>query len=239
MIEDNIDKIQNVIKETLIKANRPLDSVKLMAVSKFHTVQEIEHAIESGVTLFGENRVQESLEKFPDILKKHPNVSLHLIGSLQRNKVKQILPYAAAIQSVDRIELIEEIQKQVKKITLEKPISLFFEYHTGEESKSGFTNFDDLCKAIELTVKNNDNLIKPVGFMTMAPFVDDKEIIRSSFIQLREIAHKAKEKFPELELNELSMGMSNDYQIAIEEGSTLVRIGTAIFGARDYNKENK
>lgn len=229
-IKKNIENIQNKINDAITRSGREINSVKLMAVSKFHSVEEIEAAIECGIKLFGENRVQEIAEKFPAIFEKYNDIELHMIGSLQRNKVKQVLPFVKSIQSVDRIELINEIEKQGQKISLEKPINVFFEVHTGEESKSGFQNIDDLYFAIEKTASSK--IIKPIGFMTMAPFTDNKNIVRDSFKKLNSIAIKARDDFPELNLCELSMGMSGDYEIAIEEGSTLVRIGTSIFGQR-------
>lgn len=229
-IKNNIDSIQSKINDAITRSGREPNSVKLMAVSKFHSVEEIETAIKSGIKLFGENRVQEIAEKFPFIFEKYNDIELHMIGSLQRNKVKQVLPFVESIQSLDRIELIDEIEKQANKISLVKPINIFFEVHTGEESKSGFQNIDDLYYAIEKVSASNN--IKPIGFMTMAPFTDNKDVVRDSFRKLNNIAMKARKDFPELNLLELSMGMSGDYEIAIEEGSTLVRIGTSIFGQR-------
>lgn len=232
MIKDNIKAIEEKINNACLKAGRNPGDVKLMAVSKFHTCEEIIQAIEAGITLFGENRVQESMEKFPKILEKYNSIQLHLIGQLQRNKVKTILPYITTVQSVDRVELVEEIIKQASKLNLSKPLNLLFEYHTGEESKSGFTNTDDLYSAIEIASKSE--LVICNGFMTMAPFTQDKKLIEKSFTMLKDISDKAKKDFPDLPFTELSMGMSSDYEIACELGSTLVRIGTAIFGARNY-----
>jgi pyridoxal phosphate enzyme (YggS family) len=232
MINDNIKLIQEKINNICRKANRNPQDVKLMAVSKFHTREEILEAINCGITLFGENRVQEAVEKFPEILNNNKYSELHLIGQLQRNKVKTILPYVSTIQSVDRIELVKEIIKQTQKLSLTKKVNLFFEYHTGEDSKSGFTNTDDLYEAIETAAQSD--LICCKGFMTMAPFTQDKKLIEKSFTMLRELSCKVKKDFPELPFSELSMGMSNDFDIAIEQGSTLVRIGTAIFGQRNY-----
>lgn len=230
MIGKNIKALQNKIDNAILRSGRELGCVKLMAVSKFHSVQEIETAIESGITLFGENRVQEIQEKFPQLFEKYSNIELHMIGSLQRNKVKTVLPFVNTIQSVDRIELIDEIQKHMQKANMQKKVNILFEVHTGEESKSGFLSFSDLCYAIEKSA--NYEFINPIGFMTMAPFTTDVDLIRQSFKKLKDISLLAKEKFNQLSLNELSMGMSGDFEIAIEEGSTLVRVGTAIFGQR-------
>ncbi len=232
MIKENIIQIKEKINAACKKADRNPDEVKLMAVSKFHTSEEIIQAIEAGITLFGENRVQESMEKFPELLENYKNIELHLIGQLQRNKVKTILPYITTIQSVDRIELVEEIIKQASKLDLIKPVNLLFEYHTGEESKSGFLNKSDLYKAIDIASKSS--LVCCKGFMTMAPFTQDTGLIKKSFSMMKDISDQTKIDYPELPFTELSMGMSSDYEIACEFGSTLVRIGTAIFGKRNY-----
>ena len=227
-ITDNYRQITERIRKAENASNRTPGSVKLMAVSKFHSSEEIEESIKAGATLFGENRVQEAAEKFPDLLKKHPEIELHMIGSLQRNKVKQIVPIASCIQSVDRIELIEEIEKQCAKIN--KTMKILFEYHTGEESKSGFTSIEELTKAIRFL--ENCPHIQPAGFMTMAPLTDDKTIIENSFKKLVSVSDAVKKLFPQYNMNELSMGMTNDFETAISCGSTIVRIGTAIFGER-------
>lgn len=227
-IAENYKQIESRVRKAEEDSNRALNSVKLMAVSKFHTSEEIEEAIAAGATLFGENRVQEAAEKFPELLKKHPEIELHMIGSLQRNKVKQIVPLASCIQSVDRIELIEEIEKQCAKIN--KTIQILLEYHTGEESKSGFTSIEEVTKAMHLI--ENCPHIQPKGFMTMAPLTDDKAEIANSFKKLVSISEIIRKLFPNYSLNELSMGMTNDFETAISCGSTIVRIGTAIFGER-------
>jgi len=227
-IAENYQQISNRIRKAEKEAGRTLNSVKLMCVSKFHTAEEIQEAIEAGASLFGENRVQEAVKKFPDLLSKYPDIELHLIGSLQRNKVKQIVPIVSCIQSVDRIELIEEIEKQCAKIN--KSMNIFFEYHTGEESKSGFTSIETVTKAMRFVEQCPH--IQPAGFMTMAPLTEDKSIIENSFKKLVSISEIIKKMFPKYNLNELSMGMSNDFETAINCGSTIVRIGTAIFGER-------
>ena len=157
-----------------------------------------------------------------------------MIGQLQSNKVKKALEYASCIQSVDRIDLLREIEKQCAKT--DRRIKVLFEVHTGEESKSGFTSEADLLEAIEKCAEGAFPHIIPEGFMTMAPFTDDEKLVRKSFITLRNLSEKIRPQFPSLSLTELSMGMSGDFEIAIEEGSTLVRVGTAIFGERDYSK---
>ena len=233
-IKENLEIIRNKISQAEKKSGRPQGSVKLMAVSKFHPAQAVIEAFEAGQLLFGENRVQEAAEKFPPLIETHPDIEVHMIGQLQSNKVKKAVTFASCIQSVDRFELLQEIEKQCAK--LNRSIKVLFEYHTGEESKSGFTSEAELYKSIEACAAATFPHIIPCGFMTMAPFTDDEKLIRKSFITLRELSEKLKLQFPHLHLTELSMGMSGDFEIAIEEGSSLVRVGTAIFGERDYSK---
>ena len=233
-IKENLDVIRNRISEAEKKSGRKSGSVKLMAVSKFHPSEAVIEAFNAGQLLFGENRVQEASLKFPPLIEAHPEINVHMIGQLQSNKVKKALEYASCIQSVDRIDLLREIEKQCAKT--DRRIKVLFEVHTGEESKSGFTSEADLLEAIEKCAEGAFPHIIPEGFMTMAPFTDDEKLVRKSFITLRNLSEKIRPQFPNLSLSELSMGMSGDFEIAIEEGSTLVRVGTAIFGERDYSK---
>ena len=234
-VKDNLEIIKNKISEAEKKSGRPSGSVKLMAVSKFHPIQAVEEAISCSQFLFGENRVQEASEKFPTLLEKYSQLELHMIGQLQTNKVKKAVSIANCIQSVDRIDLIREIEKQCAK--LERTIKILFEVHTGEDSKSGFLTENELRNAVELCAKGEFPHIIPSGFMTMAPFTEDKNLVRKSFSTLRNISEKLSSEYKALPLKELSMGMSGDFEIAIEEGSTIVRVGTAIFGERDYSKK--
>ena len=231
-VAENLKSILNKIREIEKKSGRAENSVKLLAVSKFHPAESVIEAVEAGQNLFGENRVQEASAKFDQIHSQGINPSLHIIGSLQRNKVKEAVRIASCIESVDRIELLQEIEKQAAKI--DKNIEVLFEVHTGEDSKAGFTSEEDLKAAIEGCANGSFPHVTPKGFMTMAPFTEDKELVRKSFVTLRNLREKFQKDFPNLDLSELSMGMSGDFEIAIEEGSTIVRIGTAIFGERVY-----
>lgn len=230
-----LNEVLNEIRKVEKDSGRQAGSVNLLAVSKFHPVETICEAIEEGQKSFGENRVQEAFEKFSVIFKKYPNVELHIIGQLQTNKVKKAVSIASVIESVDRLELVQEIEKQCAKI--QKNMKILFEFHTAEDSKSGFKTYEELCNAIEYISSGKAPHIIPCGFMTMAPFTNDEQEIRKSFKLLKETANSIKQKFPQYDWNCISMGMSGDYKIAIEEGSTQVRIGTAIFGERDYSKQ--
>lgn len=231
-MKEQIESIKYKISETLRVSNREKNSCKLMAVSKFNSAEKIQEAYNLGISLFGENRVQESILKFPGLFEKteNKNMELHLIGQLQRNKVKAILPLVSCIESIDRLELLEEIQKQAQRIN--KKISVLFEINCGDEAKSGFTNKDDVQKSFDYLLSLDNPFIIPQGFMTVGPLTDDEKVLHKSFEYVRNLAQEMKRLYPVFQLNELSMGMTHDYQIAIEEGSTIVRIGTAIFGVR-------
>lgn len=229
-VADNLRRVLDTIAEAEVKSGRKPGSVSLVAVSKFNPVEAVLEAIAAGQFLFGENRVQEAVPKFQEVQKLYGNTELHIIGTLQRNKVKKALTVASCIQSVDRIELLEEIEKQAS--VLNKTVPVLFEYHTGEESKSGFCDLDSLLRAVEYG-ESAPHII-PKGFMTMAPFTTDPKEILASFRKLKDIRQQVQSRFSALTLDQLSMGMTNDFPLAIQEGATLVRIGTAIFGARSY-----
>lgn len=235
-IKSSLKNVISQIRAAEKLAGRKEGSVRLVAVSKFHPAEAVLEAYAAGQTLFGENRVQEAKAKFGEIREEHPdfNLDLHIIGSLQRNKVKDAVKIAGCIESVDRLELIEEIEKQCAKIG--KKIEILFELHTGEESKSGYTDETVLEDSIRKIAAGEFPHVAVKGFMTMAPNTEDESLVRKSFSLCREMRDKMAEKFPGLDFSELSMGMSGDFKIAIEEGATIVRIGTAIFGERDYGE---
>ena len=221
------------VQDCAARAGRAADSVRVLAVSKFHPQQAVLDAYGAGQRLFGENRVQEAAEKFstlPDAVAAH--CELHLIGTLHKNKVKHAVRIASCIESVDRLSLLAEIERHCAARSV--ALSVLFEYRTGEDSKSGFTEQAELEAALEYCAAGAAPHITPRGSMTMAPFTDDEHAIRKSFSTLRILAEKMRAHYPSLPLSELSMGMTNDYRYAIAEGSTEVRIGTAIFGEREY-----
>ena len=225
-ITANIAKIEERIQKVCDLTGRKRSEISLMGVSKFIPLDNVLEAYHAGIVCFGESRVKEGAEKFEAFRNEHPEVQLHLIGSLQRNKAKAAALFFDCIQSVDREELIIELVKQAQN--REKPLDVLFELHTGEETKSGFADFDALFKSVEMTA--GQKKIRPKGLMTMAPYTDNKELIRKSFRQLVKAQGELEKRFPPKEnWNCLSMGMSNDFEIAIEEGSSLLRIGSLIF----------
>jgi pyridoxal phosphate enzyme (YggS family) len=228
-IAENIAKLEERIQKACDTAARKRDEITLMGVSKFQPVERVREAWQTGICCFGESRVQEGTEKFEAFRKEHPEVRVHLIGSLQRNKAKTAADFFDCIQSVDRQALIGELEKHASR---EKPLPLLLELHTGEESKRGFTGLDELFRAAEQILDESGSL-KPLGLMTMAPFTEDRDAIRRSFRFLAKARKELEKRFPPADNWAcLSMGMTGDFEIAIEEGSTLLRIGSAIFGER-------
>jgi PLP dependent protein len=207
-------------------------SCQLIAVSKTQPIERLQEAYDAGQRIFGENKAQELASKYTALPK---DIAWHMIGHLQTNKVKYIAPFVALIHSIDSIKLLEEVDKQAKRFN--RKISCLLQVHIAkEETKFGF----DLGEIKELinseTLANFSNLeIK--GLMGMATFTENQQQIRNEFAGLNNLfkALKAHALPANVEMKELSIGMSSDYKIAIEEGSTLVRVGTAIFGVRNYN----
>jgi pyridoxal phosphate enzyme (YggS family) len=228
MIKENLHIVKEKIARAAEKSGRKADEITLVAVSKTEPIRLIEEAFSYGVTDFGENKAQEFRDKYEILGDK---VNWHFIGHLQTNKVKYVVGKARLIHSVDSLKLAEAVNERAAKLGLVQNVLL--ELNTsGEESKFGIRSEDDLEKIAEFCVAaENLNLL---GLMTMAPFTDNADVIRKSFANLREAKERLENKG--FRLPELSMGMTNDYEIAIEEGATIVRIGTAIFGERDYSK---
>src|SRR5574344_158281 len=194
-IAANLNEVLNKISSAEKKYGRTAHSVRLLAVSKFHSEQSVIDAIQAGQTSFGENRIQEASEKFDSLRQKGFSPDLHIIGTLQRNKVKEAVRIASCIESVDRIELLEEIEKQCTRI--EKQISVYFELHTGEESKSGFPDTASLEQAVSMCASGTFPHIIPKGFMTMAPNTDDDSAIHCSFKTLAQTAESLRSRFPQ------------------------------------------
>lgn len=222
-ISDQIKKINNELPST----------VKLVAVSKFNPVDAIQEAYNAGQRIFGESRPQELVQKVSQL---PDDVQWHFIGHLQTNKLKMVLPYVSLVHSVDSERLLMEIEKYAVKNGL-KVKCLLEMFVAQEESKQGFSR-EELMALLDKLEQNPLQGVEICGLMGMASFVEDREQIRREFEELRSAFSEIKEKYISAHpnFNELSMGMSGDYRIAIECGSTMVRIGTTIFGARNYSK---
>lgn len=230
-IAKNLDKVRQNIKDVAQKCGRKPEEILLLGVTKTVDIDVVEEAIELGITDVGENKPQELTRKYEAIGDK---VKWHQIGSLQTNKVKYIIDKVELIHSLDRISLAKEIQKRAEKEDLD--INCLVQVNVSkEESKHGIYK-EDVENFIRECSSNYDR-IKIKGLMTMAPFDASREEIRSVFKDLKELSVKISDmNIDNVEMKELSMGMSGDYEIAIEEGATIVRIGTSIFGKRNYNK---
>lgn len=229
MIADNLAQLHERIAKICEKVGRKQIEIKQIAVSKYFGIDAILEANRLGINNFGENRAQELMLKFEKI---GDRVIWHFIGTLQKNKVKYAVKSAEYIHSVDSIELLEEINKRAS--SLNKVQKILLEVKTSsEKSKSGLTNEEEIFKIAE-QAKNYSN-IDFIGLMTIAPLTEDEDLIRKSFRELRLL--KEKMNNAGINITELSMGMTSDFEIAIEEGSTMLRIGSAIFGERDYSKD--
>lgn len=227
MIRENIQKIMEQIEKSAIKANRSPNDIKLVAVSKRFPVEKIKEAFAAGQTIFGENYVQE-LQAKRDLIPD--SAIIHFIGHLQSNKAKIAAETCSMIETVDRLKLGEILNKRLQG--LNKTIDVLVQVNIGDDPmKAGL---DDRSVEEMLLELNKLNHIRVCGLMTMPPFCENPEDSRLYFRNLRVLSEKLKTKglFPEIEKPELSMGMSNDFHIAIEEGATIVRVGTAIFGRR-------
>lgn len=217
------------IKERLNKILATLpEGVQLVAVSKFHPAERLEEAYAAGQRIFGESRPQEMAAK-AEVLPK--DIEWHMIGHLQTNKVKMIAPFVTMISSVDSERLIEEIEKQAAKNN--RTIDILLEVHVAdEETKSGW-DIEELEAYLATGALQSMEHVRVRGVMTIATNTDNESIIRRDFQRIREIFETLRPRFTEA-FDTLSIGMSDDYPIALEYGSTMVRIGTAIFGAREY-----
>lgn len=228
MIKDNLEAIKKEISRAAKKAGRDEKDITLIAVSKTYPVADIEKAITLGCTDFGENRVQEMTEKIEKI---NTPVNWHLIGSLQTNKVKYIIGKTKLIHSVDSMKLANEIQRLSVKNDILTDILL--EVNVAKEASKHGILIEEVSEYVKEIAKLSHVRMK--GFMTVAPFVENPEENRQIFRALYDLSVDIqKQKFNNISTSLLSMGMSNDYQVAIEEGATMIRIGTSIFGSRSY-----
>jgi len=256
-IRANLARVEEGIERACQRAGRNRSTVRLLAVSKFNPSVAVQAAMQAGLRLFGENRVQEAMGKFPSLdlsgqrpaatiataaivattggdatgpVASLPGVQLHLLGHLQSNKASKAVQLFDCVQSVDSPDILVELAKQAAKAG--RVLDVLLELHTGEESKSGFADEAALFEALELA--GDLPSLRPRGLMTMAPFTTDQAAIQRSFAACRLSMERAAARFGFPDFDVLSMGMTNDFELAIAEGASLLRIGTAIFGARQY-----
>lgn len=227
-VKDNLMLIEQNIDKALQRSGRTKDKVDIIAVTKTVGIEQITEAIDAGLDKIGENRVQEFLKKYDNIDKE---VEYHMIGHLQSNKVKYIIDKVSLIHSLDRISLAKELDKRAKRNNL--TVNVLIQANIAEEKSKYGLKVDQVIPFIE-DISQYEN-IRVKGLMTIAPFVEDPEEVRWVFRDLRRLGETIGNKdYKNVEMEILSMGMTNDYEVAIEEGSNMVRIGTGLFGKRNY-----
>lgn len=220
-ILNNLEKISSEIETAALHCGRQKSDVTLVAVSKMHDKEEILPLLSAGHRVFGENRVQEAFQKYPDLKQSYPDLKLHLIGSLQTNKVKEAVSLFDVIETVDRIELAKKLADEMKKQN--KNIPCFVQVNTGEEPQKGGIVPRE---TISLVNQCRDLGLNVIGLMCIPPVEDEPS---PHFALLKKLARQAN-------VPELSMGMSDDFPVAIQQGATFVRVGTALFGPRSQQK---
>ena len=230
-IADNLERVREQIAQATGKAGRSIDDVELVAISKTHDAVKVREAIEAEQSLFGESRVQEARVKIPDL---PSNLRWHFVGHLQKNKIRHALPLFELIHSVDSLALAQDINRIAEEDGLHPRVLLEVNV-AGEGSKFGFTpeklreDLENLLALPRLSI---------LGLMTIPPIADEAEASRKYFVELRELRDRLQTEF-HVDLAQLSMGMTQDFAIAVEEGATLVRVGTAIFGKRSKTQKKE
>ena len=227
-IQENLERVRERIAQAAAKAGRAVDEIELVAITKTHDAEKVREAIEAGHTLFGESRVQEARVKIPGL---PSNLRWHFVGHLQKNKIRHALPLFELIHSVDSLALAQNMNR-IAEEEGSHPRVLLEVNMAGEGSKFGFQP-DKLREQMETLLALNRLSI--LGLMTIPPLAPEAEASRKYFVQLRELGDRLQIEF-HVDLTQLSMGMTNDFAIAVEEGATLVRVGTAIFGERRRKK---
>jgi PLP dependent protein len=233
MIKENLEEVREKIRQACQRSGRREEDVTLISVSKTKPVEMLKEAYEAGSRDFGENRVQEIMEKYGQMPE---DVRWHMIGHLQKNKVRQVIDKAVLIHSVDTVELAEQIEKDAAKRDL--TVDILLEVNVAEEeSKFGFRTEE--VEAAVMKIKEFPHVhIK--GLMTIAPFVSNSEDNREVFKKMYQLYVDIRSKnIDNVNMSVLSMGMTGDYEVAVEEGATMIRVGTGIFGARTRNGESR
>ncbi len=231
MLKENLANVEKTIQAACEKRARKRSDVTLIAVSKTKPVEQIQEIYDAGIRDFGENKVQELCEKYDQL---PSDIRWHMIGHLQRNKVKYIIDKVCMIHSVDSYRLAEEINIQAKKHKLTMPVLLEINI-ADEQTKFGITKKDALLLAEEIAQLEN---VRIEGLMAVAPYTENPEDNRKYFQEIKKLAVDIqRENIDNISMHALSIGMTGDYAVAVEEGSTMVRVGTGIFGERDYSQK--
>ena len=227
-IRENVEKIKERIEKAAQRAGRKAEDIILLAASKTQPPEKIVEAYQAGIRYFGENRVQEGIKKI-EALSDLKDIHWHLIGGLQTNKAKYAVKYFELIHSLDREALADELDKRAGKIG--KTQDVLIEVNVGEEETKYGVKPENLEKLFEYSLQKEN--LRILGLMCIPPYFEDPEKSRPYFAMLRDMKEQLEKKF-NVSLPHLSMGMSHDFEVAIEEEATIVRIGTAIFGERQY-----
>jgi len=227
-VAENLERVRERIAQAATKAGRAVDEIELVAITKTHDAERVREAIEAGQILFGESRVQEARVKIPEL---PSNLRWHFVGHLQKNKIRHVLPLFELIHSVDSLSLAQEINRIAEEEGMH-PRVLLEVNAAGEGSKFGFRP-DKLRQDMEALLALPRLSIE--GLMTIPPLAKEAEASREYFVDLRKLRDRLETEF-QMKLPHLSMGMTNDFPVAVEEGATLVRVGTAIFGERSRPK---
>ena len=231
MVTENLEIVNQKIAQACERAGRRRDEVTLIAVSKTKPVSLLEEAYQAGARDFGENKVQEMMDKIPVLPE---DIKWHMIGHLQRNKVKYLIGKTTLIHSVDSMRLAEEISRLSTKNNVTTDILI--EVNIAEEESKFGTSRDEAISLVEEV--SGLSGIRICGLMTIAPYVDDPEDNRKYFREIKKLSVDiANRNIDNVSMSILSMGITGDYEVAIEEGATMVRVGTGIFGERDYTKQ--
>lgn len=232
MLKENLEEVEEKIAKACERAGRAREEVTLIAVSKTKPVEMLQEIYDEGIRDFGENKVQELTEKY-EVMPK--DMKWHMIGHLQRNKVKYIVDKVTLIHSVDSLRLAETISREAEKKGVTVPILIEVNI-AGEETKFGLSSKEEVISLTEQIAALPNLSVK--GLMTVAPPAKDPVENRPFFREIRQLSVDITNKnIDNVSMEILSMGMTNDYTVAIEEGATMVRVGTGIFGARDYSKK--
>lgn len=228
MVKENLEQVRENIRKACEKSGRDVNEVTLIAVSKTKPIPMLQEAYDAGSRDFGENKVQEIMDKYPVLPE---DIRWHMIGHLQRNKVKYIVDKVSLIHSVDSLRLAEEISSQAEKKQVE--VDILVEVNIAQEESKFGTSRDEAIILVKEISKLPHIHVK--GLMTIAPFVENPEDNRKYFKQIKELSVDIMQKnIDNVSMGVLSMGMTGDYMVAIEEGATMVRVGTGIFGERNY-----
>lgn len=229
-IAERLETVRQRVGEACARAGRAADEVVIMAVTKTQPETTVRAAYEAGIRCFGENRVQEAVAKYAGSLCELPGLDLQMLGHVQRNKAREVAELFSTVQSIDAVRTLNALQQACERFSTR--LDILMEINTsGDENKFGFTSQTELYQCVERALESDRLCLR--GLMTIGPFTDNRDRIRGAFRSLAESFHAVRDRYGPPTFDVLSMGMSGDYEIAVEEGSTMLRLGTVLFGERE------